>query len=87
MSYQIYTAKLKNELTASRKKTQCFSYVIIFFLSSKRSDLRPGSQNTLYVSVFLFKTVCLLLSPRKIFIFLPSEKFTARSHPGKFFEI
>ena len=34
-------AKLKNELTPSRKKTQFLSYYIIFLLSSKLSDLHP----------------------------------------------
>ena len=41
----IYKAKLKNELTPSRKKTQFCSYYIIFLLSSKFLYLRPGSQN------------------------------------------
>ena len=41
VSSQIYKAKLKNELAPSRKKTQCFSYYIIFRLSSKLSGLRP----------------------------------------------
>ena len=41
VSHQIYKAKLKNELTPSRKKTQFFSYYITFLLSSKLSDLRP----------------------------------------------
>ena len=44
VSYQIYKAKLKNELAPSRKKTQFFSFYIIFPLSSKFSDLRPSSQ-------------------------------------------
>ena len=50
MSYQIYKAKLKNELTPSRKKTQFFSYYIIFLLSSKLSDLRPWSQNNVILT-------------------------------------
>ena len=37
----MFKAKLKKELTPSRKKTQFFSYYIIFFLSSKLLDLRP----------------------------------------------
>ena len=41
----IYKAKLKNEVTPSRKKTQFFSYYIIFLLSSNLSDLGPCSQN------------------------------------------
>ena len=45
MSYQTDKAKLKNELTPSGKKTQFFSYYIIFLLSSKLLDWRPLSQN------------------------------------------
>ena len=37
----MYKAKTKNELTPSRKKTELFSYYIMFLLSSKLSDLRP----------------------------------------------
>ena len=45
VSYQIFKAKLKIELTPSQKRTQIFSYYIIFLLSSKLLDLRPSSQN------------------------------------------
>ena len=45
MSHRIYKAKLKNELTTSRKKTRSLSYYVIFLLSSKLSDSRSWSQN------------------------------------------
>ena len=37
----IYKAKLKNELTPSRKENSFLSYYIIFLISSKFLDLRP----------------------------------------------
>ena len=41
-TYYIYIyKKLKTELKPSRKKTQFFSYYVIFLCSSKLLDLRP----------------------------------------------
>ena len=47
----------------------------------------------IYVCVFFLNSVFVMFSPQDfyiipgVFCYLPGEKFTARPHPGKFFEI
>ena len=74
-SYQIYKAKLKNEPTPLCKKTQFFSYYIIFFLSSKLFDLRPWSQNNVILTYKITSLqISLLLQKSRWYISLSNIK-------------
>ena len=68
VSYQIYKAKLNNELTPSRKKKQFFSYYIIFPLSSKLSELRPWSQNYIYIYIYKIYIIYIIYIKNIIYI-------------------